>query len=178
MHVWPDSIPLGILKIQRHTHKGEAVSGDKEDLSKSAGGETNELAKDGHNNDEHLDGETRELKNLRHRKIYIRIRLPEIRDEIKNLNTETKNLTVSLQNKGGEDQENLKNIRQRKIYTRQRTQALKSEQTALTVERKTVNAALQAAWVRRHLADPTSADSDQDDQTHPPFLSDEVDDQP
>jgi hypothetical protein len=79
---------------------------------------------------------SKEIKDLRARKTYIHRRLPRIRDEIKSLAKERKDLLLKLSDKGSKDPKALKNEREESIYTRLRLVVLRQELKELSDERQ------------------------------------------
>jgi hypothetical protein len=76
-------------------------------------------------------------KELRFRRIYIATRLPEVRDEIKRLNDEKRQVLGKVKEASGTD---LKDLNHRRIYATVRLDVLRTEQRALIEEKKTLAA--------------------------------------
>lgn len=74
---------------------------------------------------------------LRHRDIYVRMRLVESQDEIKSLVTEKKSVGEKIKSKTGTGDQ-LKNLLQRRIYVTARIDALRTEREHLQTEKKTI----------------------------------------
>jgi hypothetical protein len=76
-------------------------------------------------------------KTLWRRRTYIHMRLPLLREEMKSLNSERKEINDKLKGKTGEDTPELKHLRRKKLYIAVRAEILAAEQKALLDERKT-----------------------------------------
>jgi predicted nucleic acid-binding Zn-ribbon protein len=85
-----------------------------------------------------------EVTALRHRRLYIHIRVPNLRQEMKDLAEEKKLLAEELKNIVGPPSEEQKKLRQRRIYVVQRHEALKAELATLAEERATVTEKLKS----------------------------------
>ena len=72
---------------------------------------------------------------LRQRNIYIKGRIPEVREELKKHETEKKSVSSQVKIAKGDD---LKKLNHRRIYLSVRIDALRGEAKQLTTERKTV----------------------------------------
>jgi hypothetical protein len=83
------------------------------------------------------------LKAFRVRKVYIDLQLPKVRDEIKSLITEKKNLDEKPHGDGPKAV--IKEWAERKIYANQHLQSLRKELKALEEEREAVLKNLKAA---------------------------------
>jgi uncharacterized coiled-coil DUF342 family protein len=81
---------------------------------------------------------TPEVKELRNRRLYLKIRLPALRQEVKDLSEERKTLSEKLKNAEKLSPEEQTKLRQRRIYVIQHHSALRAEAATLTEERKTV----------------------------------------
>lgn len=79
---------------------------------------------------------SKEIKDLRQRKTYIHRRLPRIREEMKSLSKERKDLLQKLNEKGSKDPKALKDEREENIYTRLRLAVLRQELKQLSEERQ------------------------------------------
>lgn len=79
-----------------------------------------------------------EVSKMRQRSVYMQIRLPEIKDEIKALNEERKAIGVRVREEVlGEDQ--TKTLNRRRIYLANRVESLRAEQESLVKERRDIN---------------------------------------
>jgi hypothetical protein len=87
---------------------------------------------------------SKEIKDLRARKTYIHRRLPRIREEIKSLAQERKDLLLKLNDKSSKDPKALKNEREQSIYTRLRLEILRQELKELSEERQKTTAELDS----------------------------------
>lgn len=83
-----------------------------------------------------------EQKALNERRIYIKIRLPAVRDELKDLREERVAVVEKLKNE--KDEAKQKNLRQRRIFISHHLEALKTELGSLTDERKMIVGKSQA----------------------------------
>ena len=72
---------------------------------------------------------------LRQRNIYIKGRIPELRDELKKIDTEKRAVIAKSKVVKGDD---LKKLNHRRIFLTARIEALRQEQRTLAGERKTV----------------------------------------
>ena len=75
---------------------------------------------------------SRETRDVRHHRIYASVRLPTIRDEMKALQQERKELATSLKEGGGDDP---KATARRRVYLTLRLEKLRNEQKELLAER-------------------------------------------
>ena len=104
---------------------------------------------------------TNDLRELSRKKYYATERLPEIRQELRRLRTEQKELKATLtagaEKKDGEaksaaDKKAIAVARQRGFYLTARTAKLKEEHDALRADFETVNAKLNDIRVERRKA--------------------------
>jgi hypothetical protein len=72
---------------------------------------------------------------LRQRNIYIKGRIPEVRDELKKIEAEKRSVVVKAKDVKGDD---LKKLNHRRIFLVARIEALRQEQRNLTGERRAV----------------------------------------
>jgi phage-related minor tail protein len=87
----------------------------------------------------------RALKDLRGRKVYIDIRLPRIRDEIKTMTDQRKTLAEESRVGAKPEGAKLKASVAKRIYTTHELDRLKAELASLQIERKTVLERLREA---------------------------------
>jgi hypothetical protein len=83
-----------------------------------------------------------ELKAARHRRIYLQVHLPALRQELGAVTTERKKLAGTGQNLVGEER---RAFFDRRIYLTQRFHALRTEIKSLNEERRKVAELLRAA---------------------------------
>jgi hypothetical protein len=76
-----------------------------------------------------------DLAMLRQRNIYIKGRIPEVREELKKFETEKKSVSSQVKLAKGDD---LKKLNHRRVYLSVRIETLRGEAKQLTAERKTV----------------------------------------
>jgi hypothetical protein len=79
---------------------------------------------------------TSEVKELRYRRVYLDIRLPNLRQEIKAIGEEKNTLTEKLRNTDALAQEEKKKLLRRRIYVVHHHKALMAESKVLSEERK------------------------------------------
>jgi hypothetical protein len=72
---------------------------------------------------------------LRQRNLYIKGRIPEVREELKKVETEKKSVSSQVKLAKGDD---LKKLNHRRVYLSVRIETLRGEARQLTAERKTV----------------------------------------
>src|SRR5690242_14082499 len=77
------------------------------------------------------------LAGLRHRDIYVRLRLVESQEEMKSLVNEKKSVGEKIKAKPAAGDQ-LKNLLQRRIYVTARIDALRAERQHLQTEKKTI----------------------------------------
>jgi predicted nucleic acid-binding Zn-ribbon protein len=85
-----------------------------------------------------------EVKTLRHRRLYLKIRLPMLHQEIRDLTAEQKTLVERLKDTENVTPDERKDLRNRRIYVVQHRAALKTELALLAEERKNVSETLQS----------------------------------
>ncbi|MBX9825616.1 MAG: hypothetical protein K2Y27_11535 [Xanthobacteraceae bacterium] len=81
---------------------------------------------------------------LRHRDIYVRMRLVESQEEMKSLVSEKKSFGEKLRSKPAAGDQ-LKNLLQRRIYVTARIDALRAERQHLQTEKKTIAVQMKGA---------------------------------
>lgn len=86
-----------------------------------------------------------EVKSLRQRRVYLKLRLPALRQEIKDLSGERKTVVEKLKSGSGLDTDEQKRLRERRVYLAQRHSSLRGELKSLAEERKTVGEKLKAS---------------------------------
>ena len=81
---------------------------------------------------------TEEMKGARDRRLYLKVRLPAVRGEMKDLRAENSSLAEKLKSasSAGKATADSKTVRERRIYVTQRLKALKDELAALQQEHK------------------------------------------
>ena len=86
-----------------------------------------------------------EVKALRQRRVYLKIRLPALREEMKALSGERKLVVEKLKAGGDSKSDEQKKLRERRVYLAQRHTSLRGELKSLADERKTVGEKLKAS---------------------------------
>ena len=94
--------------------------------------------------------EQAQLRQLRVRKVYIQLRIPKLRSELKQLLEQKKGLESP-------DQEKSRSIAEQKIYTNQHLIALRAELNKLSDEQKTVLEQLRKLPVTGASGEPAPA---------------------
>ncbi|HZB90334.1 MAG TPA: hypothetical protein VE397_02760 [Stellaceae bacterium] len=86
-----------------------------------------------------------EAKALRSRKVYLQVRMPKVREEIKVIGDERKTISEKLKNVAALDASQQKAVRERGVYLSHHHNALRAELKALTAERQVVGEKLRPA---------------------------------